>query len=137
MCNSIFEAKYIPKELHRLKMRRSTCTRNRLCSFYLTTLSQKESTSTSTFKRDQSRSQISSSLLGLEPCPYTKQPQFFILFTNHFSCAKFTIFSFRHSLTDTIHFIFGLPAELEYFFPRFEISEKLIYLWTSHSFNTA
>src|SRR5678815_4110382 len=47
---------------------------------------------------------------GPQPCPHTKPRHSLLLCTFILSSAKLTFLSFRHSFTDSIHFLFGLPA---------------------------
>src|SRR5678815_2315695 len=47
---------------------------------------------------------------GPQPCPHTKPRHSLILCTFILAFAKITFFSFRHSFTDSIHFLFRLSA---------------------------
>src|SRR5678815_2214101 len=47
---------------------------------------------------------------GPQPCPHTKPRHSLLLYTFILASAKLTFLSFRHSFTDSIHFLFGLPA---------------------------
>src|SRR5678815_1383697 len=47
---------------------------------------------------------------GPQPCPHTKPRHSLLSCTLTLASAKFTFLSFRHSFTDSIHFLFGLPA---------------------------
>src|SRR5678815_3421828 len=47
---------------------------------------------------------------GPQPYPLTKPRHSFLLCTFILASAKLTFLSFRHSLTDSIHFFFDLPA---------------------------
>src|SRR5678816_3661949 len=47
---------------------------------------------------------------GPQPCPHTKPRHSLLSCTFILASAKLTSLSFRHSFTDSIHFLFGLPA---------------------------
>src|SRR5678816_1340853 len=47
---------------------------------------------------------------GPQPCPHTKPRHSLLSCTLTLASAKLTFLSFRHSFTDSIHFLFGLPA---------------------------
>src|SRR5678816_48823 len=47
---------------------------------------------------------------GPQPCPYTKPRHSLLSCTFILASAKLTFLSFRHSFTDSIHLLFGLPA---------------------------
>src|SRR5678815_4235403 len=47
---------------------------------------------------------------GPQPCPHTKPRHSLLLCTFILASDKLTFLSFRHSFTDSTHFLFGLPA---------------------------
>src|SRR5678816_3425345 len=47
---------------------------------------------------------------GPQSCPHTKPRHSLLSCTFILASVKLTFLSFRHSLTDSIHFLFGLPA---------------------------
>src|SRR5678816_1586982 len=47
---------------------------------------------------------------GPRPCPHTKPRHSLLSCTFILASAKLTFLSFRHSFTDSIHFLFGLKA---------------------------